>query len=200
MRRQHLGRADAGELQQHRGADGAGGQHDLAAGGGDAVPAIVTVGDACAATLVERHARHRRPGADEEVRPGLDRLQEGFGGMPADAAALVHMEIAAAFVVAAVEIVGLGDARLRRGFTEGVEDRPSDARRLDPPLAAGTVEVVVTDPALVVVAGAAVVVERVEVVVEATGSSSLTTRKTTVPTTTTKSPDRIQAVRFIGAS
>ena len=52
------------------------------------------------------------------------------------------MEIAAAFVVAAVEVVGLGDADLRCRLAKGIEDLPTDARLLDAPLAAGAVRLV----------------------------------------------------------
>ena len=50
---------------------------------------------------------------------------------PADAALLGHLEIAAALVVAAIEIVGFGDAGLRRCRLEGVEDLPGEAGLLD---------------------------------------------------------------------
>src|SRR5690606_15894711 len=63
---------------------------------------------------------------------------------PAQAALLVHLEIAAALVVAAVEVIGLRDAALRRRRAEGIEDRPRQALRLDAPLAARAVELVGT--------------------------------------------------------
>ena len=50
------------------------------------------------------------------------RAQESFRGIPAHAAPLIDVEVAAALVVAAVEVVGLGDAGLRRRLPEGVED------------------------------------------------------------------------------
>ena len=71
-----------------------------------------------------------------------DGVQEALGGVPAHAALLVHVEVAAALVVAAVEIVGLGDAGLRGGIAEGVEDVPADAGQLHAPLAAALVQTV----------------------------------------------------------
>ena len=76
----------------------------------------------------------------------LRRAQERLGRGPADAAPLGHLEIAAALVVAAVEIVGLRDAALLGGVAERVEDLPRHPRRLDPPFAAGAVELVRTLP------------------------------------------------------
>ena len=56
---------------------------------------------------------------------------------------LVDLEIAAALVVAAVEVLGLGDARPRRPrLAECVEDLPVQALLLDPPFAAGAVQLV----------------------------------------------------------
>ena len=77
-------------------------------------------------------------GPDLQVRPALDRPQERLGRVPADAGALVDLEVADALVVAAVEVVGVRDAGLLRGRGEGVEHVPAQALLLDPPLAAGT--------------------------------------------------------------
>ena len=52
------------------------------------------------------------------------------------------MEVAAAFVVAVVEVVDLGDAGLGGGVAESVEDLPLDARLLDAPLAAPGMDLV----------------------------------------------------------
>ena len=60
----------------------------------------------------------------------------------AHAAALVHLEVGVAEVVAAVELGDLGDAALRGGLAPGVEDLPADAPLLDAQLAAGAVELV----------------------------------------------------------
>ena len=50
------------------------------------------------------------------------------------------MEVAAALVVAAVEVVDLGNAGLGRRLAEGVEDLPADARVLDAPFPAAGVQ------------------------------------------------------------
>ena len=63
------------------------------------------------------------------------RPQEGLGRVPAHAAALVDLEVADAFVVAAVEVVGW-DAGLGAAAGEGVEDVPAQPLPLDPPFAA----------------------------------------------------------------
>ena len=62
-----------------------------------------------------------------------------LGGVPAHAALLVDLEIAAALVVAAVEIVDLGNADLGGRIAKGVEDLPGEPLLLDPPFAAGAV-------------------------------------------------------------
>src|SRR5690606_21985193 len=82
-----------------------------------------------------------RSGHHAEIGPVHDRPQERLGAGPADAAPLVHLEIAAALVVAAVEIVGLADADLSSRVAERVENLPRDARPLDPPFAVGTMVV-----------------------------------------------------------
>src|SRR3546814_18110745 len=58
------------------------------------------------------------------------------------------LEIAAALVVAAVEVLGRRDAALGRRCAKGIEDLPRQALRLDAPLAAAAVAFVA---ALVVV-------------------------------------------------
>src|SRR3546814_9885624 len=64
---------------------------------------------------------------------------ERLGARPAQAAPLVHLEIAAALVVAAVEVLGRRDAALGRRCAKGIEDLPRQALRLDAPLAAAAV-------------------------------------------------------------
>ena len=78
--------------------------------------------------------RRRRFGAAE------DRLEEAARRAPAPAAPLIDLEIGRAFVVAAIEVVDLGDADLGRRVAHRVEDRPGDARPFDPPFAARAVQ------------------------------------------------------------
>ena len=82
------------------------------------------------------------PVDDAQVRAAEDRLEEAARRAPAPAAPLVDLEIGGAFVVAAVEVVDLGDADLGRRVAHRVEDRPGDARPLDPPFAARAVQLV----------------------------------------------------------
>ena len=144
-------RADAGELQELGRADGAARQDDLAPRRHIGRPALAAELDAECAAPVEADARRLGVGEDGQVRPTHDRAQEGFRCVPAHAALLVDVEVAAALVVAAVEVVGPGDADLGRGRPEGLEDLPAQAHVLDPPLAARAVGLV---GALVEVLGA----------------------------------------------
>ena len=100
---------------------------------------------------VQAQAGRLSLGDHGQVGPVLNRAQEGLRGVPAHAAFLVDVEVAAALVVAAIEIPGLGDAGLGRGLLKGVEDLPFEAHVLDPPLAARAMQVV---GALVEVLGA----------------------------------------------
>ena len=143
---QHVARPDAGELQELRRADGAGGEDDLGPRGRGFRPVAPAEGDAGAAAAVEQKGLGLRAGEHGKVRPASRRPQEGLGGGPADATPLGHLEVAAALVVAAIEVVGLGDAALLGGVAERVQDLPADPRRLDPPLAAGAVELVGAPP------------------------------------------------------
>ncbi len=72
----------------------------------------------------------------------LDGTQEALRRVPAYARALIDVEVAAAFVVAAVEVVDLGDAGLGRRIAKRVEDLPADARVLDAPFAAARMQVI----------------------------------------------------------
>ena len=143
---QHVARPDAGELQELRRADGAGGEHDLGPRGRGFRPVAPAEGDTGAAAAVEQKGLGLRAGEHHKVWPASRRPQEGLGGGPADATALGHVEVAAALVVAAIEIVGLGDAALLRGVAECVQDLPADPGRLDAPLAAGAVELAGAQP------------------------------------------------------
>ena len=104
--------------------------------------------DAGAAPCIEHEPACLRTGQHGQVRPAAGGTQERLGGGPADAAPLGHLEVAAALVVAPVEVVGLGDAALLGRVAKGVEDLPRHPRRLDPPLAAGAVELARTLPVI----------------------------------------------------
>ena len=134
-------RTDTRELQQLRRADCAGRQHHRASCAQRLHAAVVAAAlDAgrrqrAVTASLEQHALHHRAGAHLQVAPALHRPQEGLAGIPAHAALLVDLEVADAFVVAAVEVIGGRDAGLLRGERKGVEQFPRQALALDAPLA-----------------------------------------------------------------
>ncbi len=97
--------------------------------------------EAFAAFALEIQLEDRRPGHHRQIRPVRHRAQEGVGRAPAPAALLVHLEVGAAEVVAAVEHLDRRDAALGRRRAPGVDDLPAYARVLDAHLAAGAVAV-----------------------------------------------------------
>ena len=141
-RLQHRARADARELQDLRAADGAGRQDHLARRAAACAAARAGASTRPVTRLPSSTSRSTmRVRLDRQVAPVQHGAQEALGRVPADAGLLVDVEVAAALVVAAVEVVDLGDAGLGRRLAEGVEDLPADARQLDAPLAAAGVQV-----------------------------------------------------------
>ena len=128
-------RADAGQLEQLRGADGAGRQHHLATGGGVHRPAVTPKIDAHHAPVANYQAGRLRLGHHRQIGAPARRLQKTFGGAPAHTLLLVNLKIANPLVGAAVEIGHLGDTGFLGGVGEGVEDFPADRDILDPPFA-----------------------------------------------------------------
>src|SRR5688572_16002033 len=104
--------------------------------------------ESLAVPVVEVQSENLGTGHHGQVRPMHDRPQESVGRAPAPAALLVHLEVGAAEVVAAVEYLDRRDAALGRGLAPGVDDVPAHARILDAHLAAGAVAV---DRAMLVV-------------------------------------------------
>ncbi|KAG0164910.1 hypothetical protein DFQ30_009234 [Apophysomyces sp. BC1015] len=90
-----------------------------------------------AATAGEYDTLNLRAGDDGQVRPPAGGPQKRLGRVPAPPRTLVHVEIADAAVVAAIEIVGGRNARLLRGLTECFENPPFQPLFLDTPFAAG---------------------------------------------------------------
>src|SRR5205814_10469173 len=132
---------------------------------GCAQPLAAAVGDHLDAAraqprvaALEQYARDVRPGPDLQVVARQHRPQEGLGRVPADAAALVDLEVADAFVVAAVEVLAVRDAGLLCRFGERIEDVPAQALPLDAPLAAGPPALGVETRRGMKLVGAAVVV------------------------------------------
>ena len=137
---EHVAGTDTGELEDLRRADSAGAQDHLATRSERAASAALLEHQAGDAFAVERQPFDQRLRFDDQVAAMFDGTQKGLGRVPAHARPLIDVKVAATLVVAAIEIFHLGDARLRRGGAEGVEDLPADARQLHPPLAAARMD------------------------------------------------------------
>src|SRR5207302_10879879 len=87
------------------------------------------------------HSFPTRRSSDLQVRPPEHGTQKGVGCAPAPATLLIHLEIGAAEIAAAVEHLHRRDAAFGGGFAEGVDDLPAHARILDAHFAAGAVAV-----------------------------------------------------------
>ena len=118
------GRADAGALENAGRADGAGAEDDFPARSEGAGLALPARGDLAGPAVLQEHAVDIDSRQHRQVRPLGDRSEKCLGGVPAHAGLLVDLEIAAAFVVALVEVVDVGDAGLFGGAAKGVENRP----------------------------------------------------------------------------
>src|SRR5687767_3534727 len=94
-----------------------------------------------AAHSLESQLHDLRAGHDGEIRAMDDRAQEGVGRAPAPAALLVHLEVGAAEVVAAVEDLDRRDAAFGRRLAPGIDDVPAHPRVLHPYLAVRAVAV-----------------------------------------------------------
>jgi hypothetical protein len=139
-------RADAGQLQHLRRADGTGAQHHAAGGRATSMGAPPPARAAPhphrtrSRPRVRQHAREVRAGPHLQVGAAHHRPQEGLRRVPADAAALVDVEVAHALVVAAVEVLGVRDAGLLRGLAQtrrgcpsaGAASRPATRRPARP--------------------------------------------------------------------
>ncbi len=78
-------------------------------------------------------------GLHPKIGTVCDRMQKSVRGTPPPPALLRDFEIARAFIVAAIEIAGFGDAIFPRRFSERVEQLPSQSLTFDPHFAAGAV-------------------------------------------------------------
>jgi CRISPR-associated endonuclease/helicase Cas3 len=77
---------------------------------------------------------------DREVGSMARRAQKGFGGVPAPTRFLVDFEITHPGVVASVEVVGPGHARLDRRFGERFQHVPAQALLFNPPFTAAAMK------------------------------------------------------------
>ncbi len=130
--------ADAGEHQQLRRGDRTAGEDHLASSRAARRCVLLAAHlHAGAAQAVEVQPERPRLGEHLQVAAVGSRPQERLRGVPALAALLVDVEVAAAEVGAAVEIVVVGNALLRRCLAECIEDVPAHARLLHAPFVAG---------------------------------------------------------------
>ena len=130
------GRPDAGQQQDLRRADRAGGEHDFAAAARRARLAVLPPAHAGGAPAVERQRFDEAAGFEPQIGAIERGLEESARRRHAPAALLVDVKGAAAFVVAAVEVGDGFDAGLFGGGAERVEQIPAHARRRYGPFAA----------------------------------------------------------------
>ena len=109
---QHGARPNPRQLQDLWATDGAGRQDHLARRLQGALLPLLAHHQAGDALAVEHQPLDKRVRLHRQVAPVQHGAQEALGGVPADAGLLVDVEIAAALVVAAVEVLDLGDAGL----------------------------------------------------------------------------------------
>ena len=128
--------ADAGEHQKLRRTDRASREDHLALRLRAPRLAILPPNHAGGAAAIECDALGEASGLDAQVRAVHHRLEKAARRRPAAAHALVDVEICRAFIVAAIEVVDLLDAILRRGLAERVEQIPAQPRCFDTPLPA----------------------------------------------------------------
>src|SRR5690606_38216528 len=119
--------ADAGKLEELGGADRPGGEDHLAPRRDRGGLAFMRELDPGRAPSVELQAARLRVREDPEVGAAHHRAQERLRRVPPYPAPLVHLEVADALVVAAIEVGRLRDAALDRRFEKGVEDLPREA-------------------------------------------------------------------------
>ena len=130
------GRPDAGQQQELRRADRAGGENDFAAAARAARRAVLPPAHAGRALAVEDDAFGETAGFEPQIGAMQHRLEKGARRRDTAAALLVDVKGADAFVVAAVEVGNGFDAGLFGGGAEGVEQIPAHPRRRNVPFAA----------------------------------------------------------------
>src|SRR5690606_23675914 len=95
--------------------------------------AILTIGDAARPPRFHPDALDQGAGYDGQIGPAQGRAEKAARRAPAAAALLVDVEIAAAFIIAGVEIVAAGNAGAFGGLDEGIEHPPAQARLFHAP-------------------------------------------------------------------
>ena len=92
------------------------------------------------AAVLQQHTVDLHLGQHGQVRPLADRLEKCLGRIPAYPGLLIDLKVAAAFVIALVEVADVGNAALRRGVAKRIQDRPRQSLLFYPPFAAIAVE------------------------------------------------------------
>ncbi|MGF6296459.1 hypothetical protein QFZ98_008320 [Paraburkholderia youngii] len=131
-----------GQFEQLRRVDRAGGKDHFTTRFGDIVDTGATIFDSGAAAAVEHDTLRVGTSNNCEVLPLQRGPQKRLRRIPANAALLVDVEVADAGVVAAIEIVGGGNAGLLRGLCELFQNLPFEALLLDAPGSARAVRFV----------------------------------------------------------
>jgi hypothetical protein len=151
-RGQGVRRAHPGQLQELRGGECAGGENHLASRPVVDRPAGLPRTDADGGAVLDQHPVDRRVGGHREVRPVLDRMQEGVGGAaPAPVADRGH-RVADPFLVGLVEVDRALPAEFGAGGDDVFQQLLGSARRGHPhgtpgsPRRAGTERVVLNGP------------------------------------------------------
>ncbi|MDH6501180.1 hypothetical protein M2156_007399 [Streptomyces sp. SAI-149] len=142
-RAQLLGVADAGELEQLRGVDGAAAEDDLLGAHLLERPAAAPVLDADSLPALEEDAGDEGARGDGEVGTLPDGLQVGLGGGEPASAVDVAVELGEAFLPVAVDVLGGRVAGLLGGLLEGGEERVGGRAALQDERAVVAAELVV---------------------------------------------------------
>ena len=120
MAAQQAGRADAGELQQLRTLQRARGQHHLPRGAHFMRGAVLAITQAYGPAAVENETGRLGVGFDAQVLAAARRPEIGHRRAVAPAVAGEQLEVPDAFLVAAVEIGGAGNAELLGTANDGL--------------------------------------------------------------------------------
>ncbi|MNF99989.1 hypothetical protein D3C84_829100 [compost metagenome] len=137
---QERARADAGALQDARRTDGTRAKDDFLARLEGFRLTLPTRTDRRCAAVFQEHAVDFNVGQHGEIGTMADRFEKCLGRVPANPGLLIDLEVAAAFVVALIEVIDAGDAALFGGAAERIENRPGQSLALDPPFPGGAVK------------------------------------------------------------
>src|SRR5262250_450537 len=131
QRAQLLRRSNARKQQELRRADRARGKDDLAAAARLLRDTVAAPAHPGGAATVEQYAFDQTVAQEPQVRAFERRFEKAARRRPAPAPFLIDVEVGAAFVVAAVEILDRRNPHLRGGGPHRVSEVPAYPRRLD---------------------------------------------------------------------